>query len=552
MLRFIPSLLLLAPVSLAGDLFVDANLNTGLDDGSSWDNAFQGERGLKDASNAAVSGDRIFVAQGTYKPAIGSNRNISINLTDGVEIYGGFLGGESSPADRPPFGTAPTILDGDLGDNDDMGMFGDNSYHCIRSGSAGPTAVVDGLVIRAGNSNGTGTNDTGGGILCLDGAPTIRNCHFLDHRCTFGGAAGYINGAGPTFTECIFENGDGGSFGGAFDIATGQSTIVFDRCLFKNNIADRAGALEIFATTGTVVTNCVFVDNESRGSGGGGGMWVGSGGTTTITNCSFVANRSTVQNQGGLRNQGSTANVANCIFWDNEGPGGSQNSNNQIGGAGTTVSYSLVEGGFTGTGNLSGDPMFVDLASRDLSLGAGSPAIDAADNTQIAPVPFDQAHAPRYVNDPNTTDTGVGTAPIVDMGAYEASIGISDRYCIAADNSTGGPSLLVATGSLAVADNDVDLVVSNLPMNEFGYFLMSETRTQIPAASGILCLGGPQYRFNTDVLNSGSAGGMAFSPDLNNLPSGVSVAAGDTWYFQLWHRDGATSNFSSSLCFTWE
>ena len=37
------------------------------------------------------------------------------------------------------------------------------------------------------------------------------------------------------------------------------------------------------------------------------------------------------------------------------------------------------------------------------------------------------------------------------------------------------------------------------------------------------------------------------------VPQGTVIAAGETWNFQLWHRDlGATSNFSNALGLTWE
>ena len=45
---------------------------------------------------------------------------------------------------------------------------------------------------------------------------------------------------------------------------------------------------------------------------------------------------------------------------------------------------------------------------------------------------------------------------------------------------------------------------------------------------------------------------MTFAVDLTNLPAGTVVLPGETWSFQLWHRDGSTSNFSSSLALTWE
>ena len=549
--RCCSALLLLCPASFAGTIYVDANLTTGLDDGSSWANAFQGTRGLKVATNQAVAGDVIYVADGRYTPAIGTNRSKSINLVTGVEIYGGFLGGESSPAERPPFGTAPSIIDGDLMSNDGSGMFGDNSFHCVRAGTARGTAVLDGFVIRGGNANGSGNDNKGAGILCLDGGPTIRSCHFIDHQCTFGGAAGYINGSSPWFIDCIFEGGDGGSFGGAFDIATGVPGIVFDRCIFKDNTADRAGALEIFATSGVLVINSVFVDNVATGTSGGGGMWVGSGGSTEVSNCTFVANVATSQAVGGLRNQGSTVTVANSIFWDNEGMGGAQGSANNIGGN-PTVTYTIVEGGFTGTGNLNADPQFVDLAGRDLRITSASPAVDAADNGMVFGFVHDAGRAPRFVDEPLVVDTGAGPAPIVDMGAYESSIGAADLDCGALANTTGKHSILVATGSAAIADNDVNFVVTRLPASEFGYFLMADSSAQIPAASGLLCLGAPQLRFSTDVVNSGAGGAVAFSPDLTNLPQGQVVNPGETWFFQLWHRDGASSNFSTSLGVTWE
>ena len=45
---------------------------------------------------------------------------------------------------------------------------------------------------------------------------------------------------------------------------------------------------------------------------------------------------------------------------------------------------------------------------------------------------------------------------------------------------------------------------------------------------------------------------MLFTPDLTNLPQGQVLNPGETWFFQVWHRNGATSNFSTSLGVTWE
>jgi hypothetical protein len=74
------------------------------------------------------------------------------------------------------------------------------------------------------------------------------------------------------------------------------------------------------------------------------------------------------------------------------------------------VSYSDVQGGFSGTGNINTDPNFVDAAGN-LHLQPGSPVIDVGTNTG-APT-FDLDNNPRPVHG----GTGLGT--ITDMGAYE-------------------------------------------------------------------------------------------------------------------------------------
>ena len=43
--------------------------------------------------------------------------------------------------------------------------------------------------------------------------------------------------------------------------------------------------------------------------------------------------------------------------------------------------------------------------------------------------------------------------------------------------------------------------------------------------------------------------------DLNGIPSGsgfVAVQPGETWNFQCWYRDGATSNFTDAVSITFE
>ena len=148
-----------------------------------------------------------------------------------------------------------------------------------------------------------------------------------------------------------------------------------------------------------------------------------------------------------------------------------------------------------------------------------------------------------------------------DLAAFRVhtagSVGTS--YCgPAATNSTGVPGVISATGSTAAAANSLTLVAEGLPTNQFGIFLTSRSQAFVPGAGGTsngnICLGGMIGRFAlpNQILNSGSAGSIMFTPDLTAFPQGsgfVPVAAGETWSFQAWYRDpvGLGSNFTDGV-----
>jgi hypothetical protein len=426
--------------ALAVTRYVSVALTTGANNGSSWENAYQGPTGLVTAIAAAVATDQIWVAAGTYKPTATTTRSISFTLKNGVQIYGGFSGDEALLAERD-IADNLTVLSGDLLGNDGPpGSFtnnADNSFHVVNAASTNATAVLDGFTITGGNANVASSNqDRGGGILMLAGSnSTIRNCIFAYNRCNFGGGAGYINASGPTFTDCVFFTNRGGSFGGAFDQAISVTT-QFTRCQFISNSAVRAGAVETFGNSNVTFTNCLFSGNVATGAGGGGALWIGSNSTITVRLCTITGNIANV-NFAGIHNTGTSAIVTNSIIYGNTGPGGSQAVNQQINAAGGTnnVTYSNVQGGFAGTGNINANPLFEDQAGGDFQLGAGSPCIDAGNNAAVpAGVTTDLAGQPRFVDDPSVTDTGSGTPPIVDMGAYERQIAVA---CVGDTNDSG-------------------------------------------------------------------------------------------------------------------
>lgn len=132
-----------------------------------------------------------------------------------------------------------------------------------------------------------------------------------------------------------------------------------------------------------------------------------------------------------------------------------------------------------------------------------------------------------------------------------ASAQIGTIFCPGNVNSTGAASVMSATGSTDVAQNDVTLTVDGLPANQFGLFITSQTPTLVSnpgGSNGDLCIGGSLGRFNSNLVNSGATGDVSIALDLTAIPNSnalYAVMPGDTVYFQLWHRDVAGPGFSN-------
>jgi len=127
--------------------------------------------------------------------------------------------------------------------------------------------------------------------------------------------------------------------------------------------------------------------------------------------------------------------VKNSILWGDTAPNGKEIWHAA---GGPTVTYSDIEGGWTGTGNINADPLFV--GSGDYHLTAGSPCIDAA-TSDNAPT-TDMEGNPRY-DDPSVPNTGGGTYPYYDMGAFEYQM----TNVIIGDCDSGVRNLMLEDGS---------------------------------------------------------------------------------------------------------
>lgn len=314
----------------------------------------------------------------------------------------------------------------------------------ITGSTIGPETVVEGMKVI----NGYGVNDGGGMSICR-ASPLIRYCRF--ERCFangyYGGDGGGVSVSGaesrPVFVGCFFGDneaisGSGGglsvygtevildncvfdsnrAYQGAGLISTAQATrltrcsfvhnttvgqypgdgggfwirfgAILDRCVFRANRAGEGAGGLFYQDTSALVTNCQFLENQTMGTGYGGGLSnrglslvlknslfsrnsarryaaVSTGGTAVVQGCTFVANTAP---SGQVLGGSQSIAITNSILWGNtSGP--------PLQGAFIQASYSLVQGGWPGVGNLDTDPRFSDTGLDKYHLRLNSPCVDA-------------------------------------------------------------------------------------------------------------------------------------------------------------------------------
>ncbi|MBL7797428.1 MAG: T9SS type A sorting domain-containing protein [Saprospiraceae bacterium] len=288
---FIPCLFYLLSISLsAQSRYYVGQSATGAQTGVSWADAFTD---LQQALTAASAGDTIWVAAGVYKPTSTADRSVSFVLNDGVALYGGFAGSETTLNARN-FETNKTILSGDIGT---PGLTSDNSYHVVRGKGLGATTVLDGFAIRDGYSYNEFTpvpiDRYGAGMLLegstnlLDSRPLIQNCVFEHNHSNSGGGLcatwsdfdtpeQITSPVNPVLRNCTFSRNTASANGGAFhknSPSAPADTFILEDCRFLDNkaYAEKGGGIFFSSTanSSTLVRRCVFERDSSFGDAGG-------------------------------------------------------------------------------------------------------------------------------------------------------------------------------------------------------------------------------------------------------------------------------------------
>ncbi|MBI1826846.1 MAG: right-handed parallel beta-helix repeat-containing protein [Planctomycetes bacterium] len=300
----------------------------------------------------------------------------------------------SPPAPIITNGTGPTIESCEIDFNASQAPIYNTPY------SSGPNAVY----------------------LTEGSTPRFHNCRVVASKTAFVCTGGSV----ADIDDCFLDGAQVILDGGAANL---------DHCILSHANAQSGlrGALELYNSSNVTLTNTAVTQSAGNGISmmdpTGTGIFAGTVNARNllIADCAVsgileklgpvtLVNSALVNNLGGIVQQGTvTAVIVNSIL---RGRGGAQISSpsQQL----VQVSYSDVQGGWPGTGNIDVDAMFVDAANGDYHLQQGSPCIDAGDSNSSGLPSTDFDSGPRFVDDLSVPDTGHahGVLPI-DMGPYE-------------------------------------------------------------------------------------------------------------------------------------
>jgi hypothetical protein len=278
---------------------------------------------IQAAVDAATSGDVVLLQPGTYSGT--GNRNVDFK-GKAITVKG------TNPSD-------PGVIDATIIDAQDLGR----GFLFVTGETS--TCVLEGLTVINGHSDGDG-----GGIVCHAASPTIRKCRIR---------------------ACSAGNATTAGAGGAISLDSSGAQV--SQCILTGNSAWLGGGIYCGASTASL-TSCVIAANTTIATSGSGNSYGGGAGiafvagTVTVTNCTIASNTS-VHSRGGLYTFQAAApvTVRSCIVWGNAGT--------QIDGAGLTVTYSDVQGGYAGGTNLNIDPGL----TADYHLTGTSPCVNTGD-----------------------------------------------------------------------------------------------------------------------------------------------------------------------------
>jgi putative cell wall-binding protein len=304
-------------------------------------------------------------------------------------------------------------------------------------------------------ARGGGIGVLGGGSPCR---PAFELVFILANRATsdWGGGV-YAFEAEPEFDLCVISGNVAPNSGGGLFVWNSQDLSMED-CFIQGNTAQNfsGGGVQIGDATPARLERCEIGGNQAQTAGAGIHVWddadvridssmvyqnttaSGADGGVHATNATVRGRNVTVaDNTGGASHAGTgSAWMTNTILWGN---------GDDV--DGVTTTYSDIQDGDPGTGNISADPRFLLTWPWDYRIARNSPCLDTGSNADVPAL--DIAHNDRPL------DGDLDGTVVNDMGAFERPLTVDrlagpDRYAtanaIAQDEFFLAGAAVIATG----------------------------------------------------------------------------------------------------------
>tara|TARA_B100001167_G_scaffold96768_1_gene58896 strand:- start:269 stop:2149 length:1881 start_codon:yes stop_codon:yes gene_type:complete len=284
----------------------------------------------------------------------------TIHLSEGV--YSRSATGESFPIILKSYvnisgsGEAVTIIDAEEMSRV-MNIIGNESI------------IISDMTLTGGFANDLTSGLTGGGILAEFSNFTLDNVTISGNMAEDYGGGIYMEESSPTFTDLTISDNMSNDDGAGMYLKYSDPTMT-DVIISGNTSNDHAGGIQLLYSNPTM-TNVAISDNTADDDGGGMYLRYSNPIMTNVTISGNTAN----DDSGCMYLNRSSPTLKNSIIWNNAPP-----SITISGDETPIISYSDIEGGWEGEGNIDTDPLFCNPGSGDYRLDEESPCIATGEN----------------------------------------------------------------------------------------------------------------------------------------------------------------------------
>ena len=241
---------------------------------------------------------------------------------------------------------------------------------------------------------------SGGGIYCSYSSPSLENVTITGNSASSYGGGIRCYYSNPNLENVTITGNSASDNGGGIYCSSNSSPSLQNVTITGNSASDNGGGIYCYSSSPSL-QNVTITGNSASDNGGGIYCANSSPSLTNVT----ISENSANENGGGIYCRLDSLNLLNCILW-NDSP-----QEIYIQSGSVTATYSDIQNGWTGIGNIDANPLFVGSGEHPYSLLEDSPCIDAGNPD---PIYYD----PEDPNNPGfALYPAMGTI-INDMGAY--------------------------------------------------------------------------------------------------------------------------------------